>query len=99
MSIYNDIVALTKLFDAKPIFKPATPGDIEVRKAQHDKEFAAIRDRYLQDYSHCPYCGSDHIVTADEGYGDNQLWHTIDCRQCEHSWNEIYTLTDIEESE
>jgi len=45
----------------------------------------------------CPYCGSDHIEGGRPQTDSNCAWQEVICQDCEKRWNDVYTLTDIEE--
>lgn len=55
------------------------------------------KKQYLVSPNHCPFCNSDNISAyyfeADGSY------QKIECYTCGKKWNDIYTLTDVEEIE
>ena len=58
------------------------------------------KKEYLQaDGRRCPYCGSKDIDAESFNSGGDQAWQRIDCRDCDKSWHDIYTLTDMEEGD
>jgi transposase-like protein len=48
-------------------------------------------------YNNCPYCKSDNIHSYVFGKDDNWVECRVTCEQCETTWKDIYTLTDIQE--
>jgi len=56
-----------------------------------------IKEKYFNDIERCPFCGSSKLTGDGFDAGDNQVWREIDCDDCNESWREIFTLTDIEE--
>lgn len=63
-----------------------------------NEAFASNKNRYLKsDYSFCPYCDKNELIAdelRDEGFN---AWRRVECKACLKNWNEIYTMTDIEE--
>jgi Zn finger protein HypA/HybF involved in hydrogenase expression len=57
------------------------------------------REYVKEKYGHCPYCGSDDIEGGFIEVNDNYCWQPITCNNCEKEWNDLYTLTGIEEQE
>lgn len=61
-------------------------------------DFASNRVRYVKsDYCFCPYCDGLYIRADDLKDEGITAWRKVDCMDCDKSWNEIYTMTDIEE--
>jgi len=51
---------------------------------------------YIQDPSFCPICGSNDI-SAGKSFPDlTSLFQEVECLYCHATWNDIYTLTDME---
>lgn len=60
--------------------------------------FALNKNSYLSGNSwFCPYCKSSRIIMGDLQDDHHLVWRTVDCVDCGKDWNEIYTMTDIEE--
>ena len=58
----------------------------------------AQKAAYLQNSGACPYCGSEDIEgTGDRDYGKNEHYDRIVCISCGRWWNNVYTLSGIEE--
>jgi len=56
------------------------------------------KEKYIKDeYNLCPFCNSDDVsgghFNSDGGY----VWQRIGCAACNKMWDDIYTLTDVEE--
>lgn len=49
----------------------------------------------------CPYCGAKNAIEGMSGFGfeDAGTWQAIRCLKCGKQWQDIYTLTGIEEVE
>lgn len=54
------------------------------------------KQQYLKNPSRCPYCGSGDIIGGHIEVDSAEAWQTIECEDCLRSWNDIYTLTNIE---
>jgi len=55
------------------------------------------KEKYLKNPGNCPYCGSEDIVGESieiEGATSKQK---VSCSDCYKEWNDIYTLSDVEE--
>lgn len=47
----------------------------------------------------CPFCGSENIEgMGDMDFGYNKIYSRIECRDCKEFWEDVYTLTGIEEA-
>ena len=57
----------------------------------------AHKKELLKDPNHCPYCGSTDIQSGDRNSDDNWISQDVSCNDCELEWEEIYTLSSIEE--
>ena len=55
------------------------------------------KKKYIEQPYSCPYCGSADITGTKRNSDYNQVWDTILCGECDKTWKDIYTLTDIEE--
>ena len=55
------------------------------------------KEKYLKDTFKCPFCKSANIMGEHFEADYNQAWRTILCGRCGKRWNEIFTMTDIEE--
>ena len=51
--------------------------------------------KYLQDGgNHCPYCGSNNIVSGPIQYDDDLKSETI-CLGCNKMWIDFYKIADV----
>ena len=48
-------------------------------------------------FTKCPFCKSDQTEGSSINIDSNSAWQKITCLHCDKQWNDIYTLTDIEE--
>ena len=56
------------------------------------------RAKYIADPSRCPYCdGGDITGDSIEPYDSNRASRTITCENCGMLWNELFTVTAIDE--
>lgn len=70
-------------------------GDVVHRK-DNDLPYI-VKGRYLANPNLCPYCESEDISGELFESTDNQTWRRVTCDSCGKMWQEIFTLTDIEE--
>lgn len=54
---------------------------------------------YLADSGKCPICGSSAIVGDEIQADGSKHYQTIECNDCDASWVDVYTLSDIEMDE
>jgi len=54
---------------------------------------------YIGSNHKCPYCHSTNISGWRIETDDGEAYQPITCNECEKSWNDLYTLTGIEEIE
>ncbi len=47
----------------------------------------------------CPFCGSNEIEGDSYNYEGESVAQRITCNSCERQWDDVYTLTDVEEVE
>ena len=60
----------------------------------------AQKAAYLQNSGACPYCGSEDIEgTGDRDYGNDEYYNRMGCQGCGKVWDDVYTLSRIEEVE
>ena len=46
----------------------------------------------------CPFCNS-HQIEGDSFQSDGKhVWQSVECLDCDKTWDDIYTLTDVEET-
>jgi C4-type Zn-finger protein len=59
------------------------------------------RKKYIEDPTHCPYCGSEEIYNYGIAhiYEKNQAWFHILCDGCKRRWNDEYSLSGIVEGD
>ena len=55
--------------------------------------------RYLQSPGQCPYCRSTEITDLDtqEPFPGSELRAQMRCESCGKIWNNVYTLSNIQE--
>ena len=59
-----------------------------------------VIDNYIKNSHICPFCGSEHIEgTGDHDYGNDKYYNRIGCPDCGKVWDDVYTLSGIEEVE
>lgn len=56
------------------------------------------KEKYLRNPGACPHCGSNDLEGESINLDDNIAWQTVGCTKCNQQWNDIYTLTDVEEA-
>lgn len=52
---------------------------------------------YINNYGKCPYCGSWELDGDSYDADGNLIVQQIHCLACQRYWNDVYTLTGIEE--
>jgi hypothetical protein len=59
-----------------------------------------ISDKYIKENgSTCPFCGGDNYEADGSPQVDGQTaWQEVRCLDCEGCWQDVYTLTSIENS-
>jgi hypothetical protein len=56
------------------------------------------REKYLKERgSTCPYCGSQDIDAGKLEADGDYAWCITTCNTCHKSWEDIFTLTDVNE--
>ena len=55
------------------------------------------KKKYLESPFHCPFCGSENIHADRFECSDGGAYQPVLCSSCHKKWNDIYTLTDVEE--
>lgn len=45
----------------------------------------------------CPYCDSKEITATSSDFDDDYCWRNVACDDCGETWQDIYTLTDVNE--
>lgn len=58
-----------------------------------EKEYAT------QYYGNCPACRSDQITGGGIDVEGNQCFQRVSCQDCEHTWEDVYTLTGYQSLE
>ena len=51
---------------------------------------------YLESPSHCPKCKGINITGGHIEVDGETAWQNITCEDCDASWSDIYTLSDVE---
>jgi len=55
------------------------------------------KDQYLSNNgAMCPFCQSDNIE-GDTLQSDGDVWQNVRCLDCGREWQDIYTLTAIDQ--
>lgn len=63
-----------------------------------NEAFVSNRSRYLKsDSRFCPYCESERIIMGDLRDDYHSAWRKVNCVDCHKKWNDVYTITDVEE--
>jgi transposase-like protein len=57
------------------------------------------RKAYMNDPNHCPHCECEDVTGGPFQSDSKTAWQSVTCNNCNESWNDIYTLTDIEEND
>ena len=55
------------------------------------------KEKYLKDFSECPYCGSGELDHGDFDAHGRFISQRVTCLDCDKVWNDIYKLTDVSE--
>jgi transcription elongation factor Elf1 len=55
------------------------------------------KQKYLESPNHCPNCGSDRIWSTGIDRDGRMASAVVTCEECDSSWYDIYTLTDMTE--
>lgn len=56
------------------------------------------KDKYLKNgYNLCPFCNGNDITGGHVEIDGGSAWQRIGCNDCGKMWDDIYTLTDVEE--
>lgn len=55
------------------------------------------KEAYLKDNLKCPHCRSEQIEGGPTMVEGNEAWQKMGCNECQKSWQDIYTLSDIED--
>ena len=107
MGITQDTTELKKLFEAEPIFKAASPENLDKRKDILTKEEAIRKSEILKrakankvkgppyistDRGHCPLCGSDNLDYHDHDSGDDWYQYEFRCGDCGADGVENYNM-------
>jgi len=58
------------------------------------------RNAYLKDTKGCcPFCKSNDIVGGPVEIGKNSAFQSVSCTDCGRDWQDIYTLTGVQETD
>ena len=57
------------------------------------------QQRYLEDPEACPNCNSRNLVIGQRDFCGDRVYQNVVCRYCGREWQEVFTLTSIEESQ
>lgn len=57
------------------------------------------KEAYLKNPEKCPYCGSTVISADPMEVDEKHAWREVECSNCQETWNDVYTLTDVEDVE
>lgn len=55
------------------------------------------KEAYLKNPGKCPFCQSRDIDGGFVEIDGKSAWQKVSCNNCEKEWNDIYTLSDVEE--
>jgi transcription elongation factor Elf1 len=47
-------------------------------------------------YNNCPICGSGDIASGTLQMYDKMVWCTVECEDCDATWNEVFSFTHSE---
>jgi len=53
------------------------------------------KEEYLKDSSVCPFCKSSNIEGGPVEINGNEADQRVSCNECNKSWIDIYTLTEV----
>jgi len=57
-----------------------------------------MRKKYIKGAAQkCPYCNSNELEADSMETDCTGAWREVSCTSCGKKWNEVFTLTDIEE--
>lgn len=77
------------------MFEPA----VDDGGPSHDDRDAKVK-AYLENSSRCPHCGSANIEAGSlDTCSGGEIYQPVGCLNCKKSWQDVYTLTDIEFNE
>lgn len=72
----------------------------EIQPEQMDITVDTIEEHeYLRNSSKCPKCKSDQIEGGSIEIEGNTAFQNVQCLDCDFDWNDLYTLTGMEENE
>jgi len=57
------------------------------------------KQAYLKSPNHCPFCNSDNIASESIQADSDIATAYVECLSCSKKWNDIFTITDVEEVE
>ena len=55
------------------------------------------KENYLKNPNHCPKCDSENINCGSFNADCDYAWQGITCEDCQFEWDDVYTLTSIDE--
>ena len=61
-----------------------------------DKTLENIKKQYLIDSSICLNCGSSDIEGRFVNVDCGSAWQSIECMECNSSWDDVYKLNDVD---
>jgi hypothetical protein len=54
-------------------------------------------NKYIDDMSHCPYCGSSEVEFLDDDYVYTNHYNRRFCSDCDAEWDDVYKIVAIYE--
>jgi transposase-like protein len=58
---------------------------------------AKQKNKYVACPNHCPYCGSNDIEANAPEVDGPHAWADVTCNDCGKEWQDVYTLTHVDE--
>lgn len=56
-----------------------------------------LKEKYLRTEGLlCPVCNSNDLETGSKNYDTRYHWQSIECQGCGATWDDVYTLTGME---
>lgn len=57
---------------------------------------AEQKEKYIRNDSFCPFCESDDLDSGRMETDSHGAWRDVSCNDCERSWQDQYTLTNVQ---
>ena len=92
----GDSTAIEGLLEKSPEIQLIAFLPEEKWKEHGDKELIDQEMHYMASHgSKCPKCKSDDITAGSHEADGDYITQSVDCNDCEHTWNDNFQLTGI----